>query len=88
MAFSMINIAILTEDWVSNNSDPLYQDTFDKGLLTISFVSTALFFSFTIMLEVSIICGLSKDNDIPNHYIKKLQKRQNKRLRIKVKSTL
>lgn len=74
MAFSMINIAILTEDWVSNNSDPLYQDTFDKGLLTISFVSTALFFSFTIMLEVSIICGLSKDNDIPNNYITNCKK--------------
>lgn len=58
----MINVAVLTAYWVSNNTDPSYQDTFDNGLLTISLVSTTLSFSFTVMLGESIICGLSKHN--------------------------
>lgn len=75
MAFSINIVVVLTEDWVSNNSDPLYQDTFDKGLLTISLVSIALSLSFTMMRGLSIICGLSKDNHIPKHYIKESQRK-------------
>lgn len=58
-AFSMTNVAFFTEFSVFNSSDPLYQETFDNGLLIISLASMTLSLSFTMVLGFPTISGLS-----------------------------
>lgn len=58
-AFSMIKVASFTKDSVYTNCDPLYQVTFDNGLLSIFRVSVTFSVSLTTVIGLSSITGLS-----------------------------
>lgn len=59
-AFSIVNVAFFTDNWDSSNSCPLYQRTSAKGLLSIVRDNMTFSLSFTKVLCLSIISGLSK----------------------------
>lgn len=59
-AFFMMKVVIFTENSVIKYSEPLYQDTFDKGLLSIKRLNMTLSLSFTVVLACSIMVGLSE----------------------------
>ena len=58
-AFFIVRLAIATEVSVFKSSAPSYQEMSDKGLLSISRISSTLSVSFTMVLVFSWITGLS-----------------------------
>lgn len=64
-ALSIMNIVLFTEKSVIKYSEPLYQDTSDKGLLSIKLLNTTLSPSLVVVLDCSIIVGLSEEEKKP-----------------------
>ena len=58
-AFLIVKFAILTEVCVSKSSALLYQEILDKGLLSISRISSAFSVLFTMVTILFLITGLS-----------------------------
>ena len=70
-AFLIVKFAILTEVCVSKSSALLYQEILDKGLLSISRISSAFSVLFTMVTILFLITGLSaqKKTHIRSVYI-------------------
>lgn len=63
-AFCIVRLAIVTEVCVFKSSAPLYQEMLDKGLLSITRISTTLSVSFTMVGIVFSTTGLSAQKKI------------------------
>ena len=63
-AFSIVRLVISAKVCVFKSSVPSYQEILDKGLLSISRVSTTLFVSFTKVRVFPLITGLSVQKKI------------------------
>ena len=58
-AFSLMNVAVFTFVSFFKDVDPLYQEMFEDGLLSISRVNSILSDSFTMVVGFLSIAGLS-----------------------------